>query len=215
MNKSKLYGIKIDKSNDFIEIGGGNGNLSFNLKKRGFNLVLFVEPDKKKFLKARSKLFNTYCINSQISSVDLFLIKKSSTSVTVILQDVIEHIKIDELREFFKKLSSFYQNISLIGRTPNLKSPFGLRNSFGDNTHIYRFTDHSLRDFLLNLDFYEIIIKGEEYQITGITSMLRYLPYQLLIGLVSISFLVVFGSWEGILAPNIVFKSSKKNDFKL
>ena len=60
-----------------------------------------------------------------------------SSEVTVIMQDVIEHIDHKSQKEFFDKLHEKYDFINLIGRTPNLKSPFGLRNSFGDS-HIYR-----------------------------------------------------------------------------
>ena len=74
------------------------------------------------------------------------------------MQDVIEHIKIDNQKIFFEQLKSKYKQINLIGRTPNLKSPFGLRNSYGDNSHIYRFTDNSFKEFLANLGFNNITV---------------------------------------------------------
>ncbi len=46
-NQNNLFNFKLYKKNDIIEIGGGEGYLSQNLIKSGFNVVLFIEPDKK------------------------------------------------------------------------------------------------------------------------------------------------------------------------
>ena len=56
VNKNKLFGFKLNKDSDFVEIGGGEGDLSLNLKTQGYNLVLFVEPDIKKYEVACVKL---------------------------------------------------------------------------------------------------------------------------------------------------------------
>ena len=90
------------------------------------------------------------------------------------MQDI-EHISYKNLNVFFEIISIKYEQINLIGRTPNLKSPFGLRNSFGDNTHIHRFTNTSLKDFLERLDYKNIVVSRENYKITGIVSLLRFL----------------------------------------
>ena len=209
--KRKLFGFSLNPDSDYIEVGGGEGELSLYLIMSGFNMILFIEPDFKKFSIASKKLNNILCLNSDIKEINANEIKPKSRIVTIIMQDVIEHISIDKQKIFFQEIFSNYEEIYFIGRTPNLKSPFGMRNSFGDNTHIHRFTDNSLRDFLFKLDFTNIHIKNEDYKITGITSLFRYPPYLLTILLVSLIFLIIFGSWEGFLTPNIVFKAQKKN----
>lgn len=206
---SKLFYLNLRDDNDFIEIGGGEGYLSNLLINSGFRLVLFIEPDKDKFKIARKKLKNVDCLNSEISEIDCKNIKSKSTKVTVVMQDVIEHISGNCQEEFFLELNKKYKKITLIGRTPNLKSPFGLRNSFGDNTHINRFTDSSLNDFLCQIGFQNIKIKNENYSITGIISFARYPFYLSIILFFSFMFLFVYGSWEGFLSPNIVFKAEK------
>ena len=205
----KLFNFKLPKNNDFIEIGGGYGDLSNILIKSGFNLVLFIEPDISKFHVAKSKLKNINCLNLDINKINFEKINSSSSKVTVIMQDVIEHISEKSQKKFFFELQKKYESINFLGRTPNLKSPFGLRNSFGDNTHIYRFTDKSLYEFLKNMGFKNIIIKNESYKITGIISLLRYPFYFLSILIFSLMSLFVFGCWEGFLTPNIVFQSKK------
>ncbi len=209
INKEKLFNFYLYKNNDIIEIGGGEGDLSKSLVDSGFNLVLFIEPDIKKYQKATRKLKNIECLNQSIETVNCKKIRSKSIYVTVIMQDVIEHISKVNQKNFFKELKSKYKKVNLIGRTPNLKSPFGLRNSFGDNSHLYRFTDTSLRDFLKDLGFLNIIISNEPYKITGFTSFLRYFPYLIFIYITSIIFLFIFGQWEGLLTPNLVFYSSK------
>ena len=208
-NKRKLFGFKLDQKSDYMEIGGGEGELSLDLKMSGFNLIIFIEPDFEKFTIASKKLKNILCINQDITELNENQIKPKSKILTVIMQDVIEHISIDKQRLFFEMLFSKYEKICFIGRTPNLKSPFGMRNSFGDNTHLYRFTDNSLRDFLKKLDFSNVFITNEGYQVTGITSLLRYPPYLFTVLVVSLMFLIIFGCWEGFLTPNIVFKAHK------
>lgn len=205
--KKKLFNFNLIEDNDFIEIGGGSGDLSNYLIQLGLNVVLFVEPDSSKFDIAKRKLKNINCLNLDISKVNCQDINSQSAKVTVIMQDVIEHISETIQKEFFVELQKKYKTIYFIGRTPNLKSPFGLRNSFGDNTHIHRFTDRSLKDFLKNMGFKNIIIKNESYKITGIVSLLRYPLYFLTILYFSLMSLIVFGCWEGFLSPNIVFKS--------
>ena len=207
--KKELFKFPIDNKSDLIEIGGGEGDLSLNLFKKGFNITLFVEPDIHKFKFAKSKLKNIDCLNIDIEEINIDKLNSKYKKVIVIMQDVIEHIPIQSQKIFFKRLSDKYNQISFIGRTPNLKSIFGMRNSFGDNSHLYRFTDSSLRDFLEQLEFKSISIKGENYKITGITSLLRFIPYLLTIFFVSLMFLFVFGRWEGFLTPNIVFQSKK------
>lgn len=210
MNSSKrLFKFNIKKSSDFIEIGGGEGELSLMLLKKGYRVALFVEPDLKKYNIACNKLVTSKCLNVDISEVDCSKIDSRSAEVTVIMQDVIEHININSQKNFFNQLNSKYNQINFIGRTPNLKSPFGLRNSFGDNSHIYRFTDTSLKDFLIDLGFTKIKVSNEPYKITGLVSLCRYIPYLLSIYFCSILFSFVYGQWEGFLTPNIVFYSEK------
>ena len=208
-NKNKLFGFKIRRESDFIEIGGGEGNLGLELINKGFNLVLFVEPEFKKYQLASEKLKNIMCLNIHVEELNVDLIKPRSKIVTVIMQDVIEHISFDKQKVFFQVLFKKYEQIYFLGRTPNLKSPFGLRNSFGDNTHLHRFTDTSLKDFLGKLDFEENITSREVYSVTGLVSFFRYPLYFLMISSVSLAFLLVFGSWEGMLTPNISFMSKK------
>lgn len=205
----KLFNFDLFEDNDFIEIGGGYGDLSNYLIELGFNVVLFIEPDSSKFVIAERKLENINCLNLDISQVNCQDINSKSSKVTVIMQDVIEHISESIQKKFFFELQKKYKTIYFIGRTPNLKSPFGLRNSFGDNTHIHRFTDRSLKNFLKNLGFKNIIIKNESYKITGLVSLLRYPLYFFTILYFSLMSLIVFGCWEGFLSPNIVFKSKK------
>ena len=208
-NKNKLFGFKIRRESDFIEIGGGEGNLGLELINKGFNLVLFVEPEFKKFQLASEKLKNIMCLNIDVEELNADQIKPRSKIVTVIMQDVIEHISFYKQKLFFEVLFKKYEQIYFLGRTPNLKSPFGLRNSFGDNTHIHRFTDTSLNNFLEKLDFKETIITKEVYSITGLVSFLRYPLYILILSSISLAFLFIFGSWEGMLTPNINFMSKK------
>ena len=203
-----LYDKKISKDFDIIEIGGGLGEISSELIRRKYNLKLFLEPDSNKFSEASINLPVHVCQNINLSHCDFSKINPSSQKAYVIMQDVIEHIPKLEQLNFFKNLTNQYQEIFFIGRTPNLKSPFGARNSFGDMTHLYRFTDTSLKSFLNEIGFQEIKIYHEPYRITGLTSLMRYPLYLFTVGICSLAFVSIFGRWEGIQTPNIIFNCS-------
>ena len=100
-NNFKLYQIKIPEGFDLIEIGGGYGDLGSDLINAGYNLVLFLEPDKIKYESALEKIKNVYMLNKLLSEVDVKIIKKKSSKVFVVMQDVIEHIPKNEQKNFF------------------------------------------------------------------------------------------------------------------
>jgi len=128
---------------------------------------------------------------------------------TIVMQDVIEHIRPEEMKSMLDEYMNKRINLPrLVGRTPNLKSTFGLRNSFGDNTHILRFTETSLRSYLADLGYTNIRIKDEPYTVTGVISLVRYIPYKLILFYEWLKFLIVFGQGEGAFTPNLVFEAS-------
>ena len=101
-NKRKLFGFKLNPKSDYIEIGGGIGELSLALKNKGFNIIIFIEPDFKKFEIASQKLKNTVCINQDIKELNANQIKPKSKILTIIMQDVIEHIILKNKKLFFQ-----------------------------------------------------------------------------------------------------------------
>ncbi len=203
-----LYGYKLNPLNNIVDLGGGYGDLSVNLISAGYKIKAFIEPDDIKFSAAKKKLeTNATCLHCKIDSEEIFNALDGASSLTIVMQDVIEHIPLAAQKYFFDGLRKKGIKFTLIGRTPNLKSPFGLRNSFGDNTHIHRFTDMSLRDFLSRIGFDDISIRSEPYKITGIVSLARIVPYYLTILLVSAAFIAIYGSREGWMTPNLVFRA--------
>lgn len=205
LGREYLFGYRLRRDFDYIEVGGGYGDLSKRLINHGYIINLFVEPSKEKYNVAKKILTKTNLENKFISNIDFSSLNPINKNVCVIMQDVIEHIPLRDQFVFFQKLKNIYENIHLIGRTPNLKSIYGLRNSFGDGTHIHRFTDKSLENFLKEMGFQKTSISREPYRITGIISFFRSIPYHILISLYSITYLFIYGSWEGYMTPNIVF----------
>jgi len=202
----KLYGFKLPSDWHLVELGGGCGELSFELCTTRHHVCAFIEPDPFKFCLAEQRLASlTNCYNTKIGDPELIEIIIGCGNVVLIMQDVLEHVPFETLKEFFEGLRASGATFSLLGRTPNLKSPFGLRNSFGDNTHLHRFTDLSLKQFLHSLGFTNIAIHAEPYKVTGITSLIRSIPYLLILYAVSISYAIIFGTREGWLTPNLVF----------
>jgi hypothetical protein len=202
-----IYGIKINKSESIFEIGGGDGELTKLLLDKGYSVIGFIEPDISKINTAKKNLSGY-----QVNIYSLFLTDEEVLKEIarykyplLILQDVIEHITAQDFYQAIKFLRSSGCHPRIIGRTPNLSSPFGLRNSFGDLTHIHRFNSKSLEEYFFNTGFKKIIVNGEPYVVTGIVSLVRMFAYHAVMLLTSIAFIFVYGSNEGYATPNIVF----------
>jgi len=131
--KDKKYFEKITKDINLgeninvLEIGFGNGSfLKFlqnnNCKFTGIEII----PE---LLTRAAKV--GYEVYSDIDELP--------TSIKydlVVMFDVLEHIPQDDIPSFFNKLHKLLnKGASLIIRTPNGSSPFGLTNQYGDITH--------------------------------------------------------------------------------
>lgn len=204
---SKLYGFRIKDGERIAEIGGGEGDLSKFIKSKGLNVVAFMEPRIYNLSKLSEWLgTDTKCIQMKVGDPNAGKALAKYMANTIVLQDVIEHIATEALKDFLNDYRMAIGTLPrLIGRTPNLKSHYGLRNSFGDNTHLHRFTERSLKDFLLDLGYGRICVKEEPYKITGLTSLLRYAPYKLTLLSLKIKMMIIYGQPEGPMSPNIVF----------
>ena len=69
--------------------------------------------------------------------------------------------------------------------------------------------DFSLKYFFGNLGFDKINISNKNFKIIGILSFLRYFIYLIYIYTLSLKFAIVYGGWEGLLIPNLVFHTEK------
>ena len=206
----KFNGFVIKKEECIIEIGGGDGSLALSFINSDYKIVEYIEPDISAFSLAEKKLKGKVPILSRttIKNININKFTERHKKITFILQDVIEHITLKELRDFLIELSLRGCEFKIIGRTPNVASLYGLRNAFGDSTHIYYFTERTLREHLKKIGFQVINAKSEPYKVTGLVSAFRMVPYFLVLGLLSLSFICVFGSFEGLFAPNLVFEAS-------
>ena len=93
MSNHKLFNFTLKKNSDFIEIGGGEGELCAELIKHGCKFILYAEPDNNMFKVASNRLDSVDCQNKDISRINFDKIQTKSTTVSVIMQDVIEHIQ--------------------------------------------------------------------------------------------------------------------------
>ena len=70
---------------------------------------MFVEPDIKKYEVACKKLKNILCLNIDVEELNCESNKPKSKIVTVIMQDVIEHISFDKQKVLFQILFRKYE----------------------------------------------------------------------------------------------------------
>ena len=105
----RFNGFVIKKEECIIEIGGGDGSLALSFINSDYKIVEFIEPDISAFSLAEKKLKGKVPILSSttIKNININKFTERHKKITFILQDVIEHITLKELRDFLIELSLF------------------------------------------------------------------------------------------------------------
>ncbi len=139
-------------SRDVLEIGYGNGEFLGWCRQEGFR-ASGIEKDQVLIERANNNGFVVY--------PDLDSVPMDSFDL-IFLFDVLEHIHEDEAVPFLIKLNRVLREKGrIVIRTPNGASPFGLRNQYGDPTHVNVVTATKLH-FWAGLAGLNIIYSGPD-----------------------------------------------------
>jgi len=125
--KTVFKKFNLDNNTKILEIGFGNGYFLNFARHRGC-VIEGIELVSELVERASSNGFKSY--------TSLENIQKNNIYDLIVLFDVLEHIPQDEVLDFLNLLNKFLaENGSIVIRTPNGSSPFGLANQYGDVTH--------------------------------------------------------------------------------
>lgn len=123
-----------------VEIGCGNGSFIQAMIKSGFEKIVGLEP---------SPSYKPVVTNGLIVQeyANEFFCKLPEGSVGgVVAWDVFEHIAYADIKDLFVKIRmSLVQGGRLVIRVPNMSSPFGMVNFYGDISHVSPLNEHTMR----------------------------------------------------------------------
>jgi 2-polyprenyl-3-methyl-5-hydroxy-6-metoxy-1,4-benzoquinol methylase len=145
--------LKLRKSSLILEIGFGNGSfLGYALQKNMH--YEGVEQNELLLDWAHKRNITTYTSINKI--------EKNRQYDLIILFDVIEHIKENDVQDFLREMYlHLNSNGSIFLRFPNGASPLALGNQYGDVTHCNVVTMPKLSYWCYNSDLKVIFYRGD------------------------------------------------------
>jgi SAM-dependent methyltransferase len=187
-----------------IEIGCGDGEFLNELKNNGFTSLIGIEISP-----SYEKKYPD--ININICSAEYFLKTTKSNSVGVILAlDVFEHISVKSLNDLLGLAHNVLtKDGQIIFRVPNMGSPLGMINYFGDSTHVTPLNFSSVQHLAWNNQFRLLSIKAEPF---SYPRSLFDLLGRILYGVSALQYKLImraFGVKKTIFSPNIICIYSK------
>lgn len=137
------------------DLGCGQGQLLYYLHKKGFVNLTGVDLSASQLETARKWLPDNVKL-LQENIID-FLAKKRKKFDAIILYDIVEHIKKEDIMPFLSSIDKALKDSGrIIIRTPNMASPLGIYSRYICVTHEIAFTEHSLREILIATGFNKI-----------------------------------------------------------
>lgn len=136
-----------NKNELVIEIGCGSGQFLDVLKKAGFTKVVGVEPSPS--YADIPKDVSIHCSDA----ISYLAEVPDGTVGTIVAMDVLEHIPKDDLVTLFKVMADrLLPGGLVIFRVPNMASPLGLFNYYGDLTHVTGLNEVSVQQLIFNTE---------------------------------------------------------------
>jgi 2-polyprenyl-3-methyl-5-hydroxy-6-metoxy-1,4-benzoquinol methylase len=207
-NYGRFFG-DLEKEANIMDVGCGFGQFLYYLKSAGFVNIHGVDladvTDK---------------VHELLPGVDVrqeddttgFLRQHAGEYDVVVLNDVLEHIPLDEMVSFVDAIhGALKPGGMVIVKTPNAAFPLGYFARYGDLTHTTAFHENSLTHLLLHCGFECIHCYQEEI---GVYNPL-FAAKKLIVALVRffLRTLIYFaeGGWQRILSVNIVCVAQKRS----
>lgn len=191
---------------DFIlEIGCGDGSFLKALKDYGFTNIIGIDP---------SLSYSSVDHDLNIYQADAFSFlhdQKPRSFDAILMLDVIEHISLEDLKVLIPLIRESLTDCGLlIMRTPNMSSPLGLRNYFGDLSHVTPLNEISIMQLFFQSGFHDFCFFSEPFQyprsLAGAMGILMWPIIEFLIKCICTS----FGINSRVLTPNLVCILRKK-----
>lgn len=164
-----------DKNAKIIDVGCGNGALVWWLQQLGFSNAEGVDISSEQIEIAQDLGVN----NVKQTDLRPYLKAKTCFYDMIILRDVIEHFRKEEIIELLEVCYSSLKNTGkIIVQVPNAESPFFGRIRYGDFTHEIAFTSSSLSQLLNIIGLTNVEFHATARPIKGVRSIPRFLLWK-------------------------------------
>jgi len=204
--------LQYSKAATILDLGCGSGQLLESLQEAGYTDVHGVDISEEQVASAKKRNLPANC-------QDIFehLENVNNQYDIIYAIDLIEHFTREELGKLGTLLSKNLKAGGLIIlQTPNGKSPFALRNIYGDFTHLCIFSDESIAQWLECAGFSEIKTTSPLPAPIHMREHLRCFLRKILLMLTKSFFFIMTGRKETTLGENLltIAKKSKLHQFR-
>jgi len=195
------------QSANIVDLGCGSGALISLAEKMGYHNVVGVDYSEQQVAAAHA------LGQDKVRQGDLFEYLKSLPDAEldlVIAFDVIEHLTKNELLVFANEVQRVLKSGGRwILHTPNAESPFFGRIRYGDYTHELAFTQESIRQLLISLNFSQVSVYEDQPAVHGLLSAGRYIVWKLMRMFLSLYLMAETGERHGIFSQNLLAVAKK------
>jgi len=199
-----------NKDVHILDIGCGGGEFLLFLQELGFSHLEGVDISPEQVALAKSRGIKKIIIQDCLS----YLKKHKDTFYLVNLQNILEHLTLEEQIDILTEISSkLDENGIVFGVCPNAKSLLGARVRFADITHQTAFTPESIRQVMQVSGLIPIYIGECGPIIHNLISLLRWIIWQF----IRLLTLVILFSENAdfsdrIYTQNLMFVAKRNND---
>lgn len=191
----------IDLTLPVVELGCGDGSFIRALHNFGFKHVQGVDL-------SPSYAMSEDCV---VGDAQSFLRQQAPASVGLILAlDVFEHISQPELLDLLLLAKSRLQKDGrIVFRVPNMGSPLGLINQFGDLSHRLGLNEISVRQLAFEAGLQIHSVEAEPFAYPrSLSTILGYLAWPIYRTMTKLAY-AAFGQHVRILTPNLICQLTK------
>lgn len=191
---------ELGKDDPVLELGCGAGKLLKSLKENGYTNCRGIDVSQEQVAIAEQNGVSAEC-----TDVFRYLEDNSAAFKGIIAVDFFEHFNKNEVIRLGTLLhSALCENGILILQTPNGKSPYALRNIYGDLTHLTIFSDESIKQWLHAAGFAEIRVASSVPANLTLGDKLRGLARSLMLSCWRWKAFIVTGRMETVVGENLV-----------
>lgn len=195
--------LPADKAALIIDVACGSGHFLYFLKKTGYKNAIGIDLSREQVEQAQKKGI------ANVKKADLFkyLLKFPNHFQMIIANDIIEHLKKEEIIKFLDLIYlALKPGGKVIMTTLNSASLFGALLLFDDFTHETGFAPNSLSQVMRVCNFKNIEIIGEKPIIYDFRSMVRSYIWGFLKIIFKSYMLIACGTGRGLWKTSDIFE---------
>ncbi len=200
-----------EKNAKIIDVGCGNGALVWWLQQIGFSDAEGVDISSEQIEIAQRLGVN----NVKQADLRTYLKAKTCFYDIIVLRDVIEHFRKEEIIEILEICYSSLKNTGkIIIQVPNAESPFFGRIRYGDFTHEIAFSSSSLSQLLNIIGLTNVQFYATARTINGVRSIIRFLLWKAVEAFYKFLLYAEIGSGHRIVTQGIIAVAAKADSIK-